>query len=249
MPTGTVRRPRCCPTDRADFAYEPLDLADRPELGRAASMAQTPAPSEGVRLRLKTRPNTPSLSDPQRSRSRLSSGLNMTPAAGADTALASSPEASELPLLPEHASSPRPAGETRSFSLSHANNGDLKDMVMDCISRSIGLIQPEQRSGAPSVDTSPAFGPTGPSGASTPLGQRAALNSSSFGPFGLLSAGDDGESSTTASTSAIALAELDNEVEILAFSRGATLVRAGERHAGLFFVIDGHRAHGAFGPL
>lgn len=208
-------------------------------------MAQTPAPAEGVRLRLKTRPNTPSLSDPQRSRSRLSSGLNMTPAAGSDAALASSPEASELPLVPERISPPRPAGEARAFSLTQANNGDLKDMVMDCISRSIGLIQPEQRSGAPSVDTSPAFGPVGTSGTATPLGQRAALNSSSFGPFGLLSAGDDAESITTASSSAFALAELDNEVEILAFSRGATLVRAGERHAGLFFVIDGHRARAA----
>lgn len=58
--------------------------------------------------------------------------------------------------------------------------------------------------------------------------------------------GDDESSSTMtghSSNTGWALAdgqqELENEVEILFFPKGSTLVKAGEKHAGLFYVIDG----------
>ncbi|KAG5219626.1 phosphatidylcholine and lysophosphatidylcholine phospholipase [Salix suchowensis] len=85
---------------------------------------------------------------------------------------------------------------------------DLREEVMSCIAKSIGLLQP------PMSDTDSA----------NDLG------------------GED--ASVTGSSSIVSggigyLSGLDNEVEILFFPAGATLVKAGEMNTGLFYVIEG----------
>lgn len=113
---------------------------------------------------------------------------------------------------------------------------DLRDEVMSCIAKSIGLIQPPM-SGADSIEASPAFPP---SESSRP---RPGPFRSSFGPLSMLDAADD-TSSMTGSVSSFTMAGgymsgLDNEVEILFFSAGSVLAEAGERNTGLFYVIEG----------
>ncbi|QRV97636.1 cAMP-dependent protein kinase inhibitor [Ceratobasidium sp. AG-Ba] len=133
---------------------------------------------------------------------------------------------------------------------------DLRDEVMSSIAKSIGLIQPPL-SGLNSAGASPMFGPTlrphaarspFPSSASmTPSSSRSALRNtalfgSSFGNLSLLQSHDDASSTTSlagASGGQTSLSGLDNDVEILFYSAGSTLVRAGEKNAGLFYVIDG----------
>ncbi|EIN14421.1 patatin-domain-containing protein [Punctularia strigosozonata HHB-11173 SS5] len=113
---------------------------------------------------------------------------------------------------------------------------DLRDEVMSCIAKSIGLLQPPL-SGEASGPTSPAFPPTeGGKSRMTPF-------PSSFGSLSLLDMGDDTSSITGGTASSVVgtdgMSGLDNEVEILFFPAGSTLARAGERNAGLFYVIDG----------
>jgi lysophospholipid hydrolase len=92
------------------------------------------------------------------------------------------------------------------------------------------------------VESSPAFLPAD-SATASPL-SRAVFNSS-FGSLSFLGVqGRDDESTNTSSTNtssgtASPSTELDNEVEILYFPRDSTLVKAGERNSGLYFVIDG----------
>ncbi|TFY71167.1 hypothetical protein EVG20_g1831 [Dentipellis fragilis] len=114
---------------------------------------------------------------------------------------------------------------------------DLREAVMNCVAMSIGLLQPPM-SGDVSVEASPAFSPISPSGQ---LSRAAAFNSS-FGSLSLLDMPDDSSSMTGGSSTKTANAYmkgLDNEVEILFFSAGSYLARAGERDIGLFYVIDG----------
>lgn len=108
---------------------------------------------------------------------------------------------------------------------------DLREEVMSCIAKSIGLIQPPI-SGDESVEASPGIPPSE---------SRPDLFRSSFGSLSLLEMGDDGASSVTASSVANDgyMSGLDNEVEILFFPAGSILARAGERNTGLFYVIDG----------
>lgn len=114
----------------------------------------------------------------------------------------------------------------------------LRDEVMSCIAKSIGLLQPPL-SGDESIEASPAFSPS-------EAGQihRPGLFSSSFGSLSLLETADD-TSSMTGGSSAISgngpLSALDNEVEILFFSAGSSLARAGESHGGthLFHLANG----------
>ncbi|KAH7886209.1 hypothetical protein F5I97DRAFT_1878425 [Phlebopus sp. FC_14] len=110
---------------------------------------------------------------------------------------------------------------------------DLREEVMSCIAKSIGLLQPPI-SGAESVEASPALPPL------DPTRSAAGAFASPFGSLSLLDTGDDSTSSITG-TSATAgyMSGLDNEVEILFFSAGSTLVKAGERNTGLYYVIDG----------
>ncbi|PIL31394.1 hypothetical protein GSI_06095 [Ganoderma sinense ZZ0214-1] len=116
---------------------------------------------------------------------------------------------------------------------------DLREEVMSCIAKSIGLLQPPL-SGGDSTEASPAFPPS-EGGASPRSGQQAFR--SSFGSLSLLDIGDDASSSRTESSSSIHtdgyMSNLDNEVEILFFPAGSILAKAGERNTGLFYVIDG----------
>jgi len=131
---------------------------------------------------------------------------------------------------------------------------DLREEVMSCIAKSIGLLQPPL-SGSDSIEGSPGSPPTDP--------RRASAATSSFNsPFGslsLLDIADDLSSMTGGSSVASSgnyLHGLDNEVEILFYPAGTTLVKAGEANTGtysfsmavyafssyvpgLFYVIDG----------
>ncbi|KAG8902759.1 phosphatidylcholine and lysophosphatidylcholine phospholipase [Tulasnella sp. 403] len=122
-----------------------------------------------------------------------------------------------LPLnSPLHAPGPLPPPAI-------SENINLRDEVMACIAKSIGLIQPPI-SGSPSIDASPVI----------------FLNS--FSSLSFLEAADDSASTMTGASSALNRSYamgLDNEVEILCFAAGTTLVKAGERNAGLFYAIDG----------
>ncbi|KAG8862931.1 phosphatidylcholine and lysophosphatidylcholine phospholipase [Tulasnella sp. 330] len=118
---------------------------------------------------------------------------------------------------------------------------DLRDEVMACIAKSIGLIQPPMTN-TPSVTTSPTLAPLSPATA-TSGGRPTPMFPNSFSTLSLLDNADDATSSVTG-TSVMNSGHpyatgLDNEVEILCFPAGAFLVKAGERNAGLFYVIDG----------
>jgi len=107
---------------------------------------------------------------------------------------------------------------------------DLRDEVMSCIAKSIGLLQPPL-SGTESVEASPAFPPS-ESRSPKPF-------SSSFGSLSMLDIGDDGSSMTADSSvvSSVYMSGLDNEVEILFFAAGSTLAKAGERNTGQLFIM------------
>ncbi|KAF8167420.1 hypothetical protein B0H34DRAFT_681802 [Crassisporium funariophilum] len=115
-----------------------------------------------------------------------------------------------------------------------ADDFDLREEVMSCIAKSIGLLQPPL-SGSDSVEASPASPPTDVRRAST-----SSFNSP-FGSLSLLDLGDDVSSMTGSSitTSGNYLSGLDNEVEILFYAAGTTLAKAGELNTGLFYVIEG----------
>jgi lysophospholipid hydrolase len=107
---------------------------------------------------------------------------------------------------------------------------DLRDEVMSCIAKSIGLLQPPL-SGEESVEASPAFLPSD-AGRTRPNSQAFG---SSFGSLTLLGMGDDASSEITASSTGVGdgnLSGLDNEVEILFFPTGSILAKAGEMNTG-----------------
>ena len=109
---------------------------------------------------------------------------------------------------------------------------DLRDEVMSCIAKSIGLLQPPL-SGEESVEASPAFPPS-EGGRSRP---GSTSFKSSFGSLTLLGLGDDASSEVTASSTGTGdgyLNGLDNEVEILFFPAGSNLAKAGEMNTGQF---------------
>ncbi|KAI0031137.1 patatin-domain-containing protein [Vararia minispora EC-137] len=110
---------------------------------------------------------------------------------------------------------------------------DLRQAVMDCIAVSIGL-QPQPLSGGASVDASPAVVPTD-------WAKAGVINS--FGSLSLLEMSDDHSSSAGGASSGTNgnghVTGFDNEVEILFFSAGSHLARAGEKDTGLFYVIEG----------
>ena len=104
---------------------------------------------------------------------------------------------------------------------------DLREEVMSCIAKSIGLSQPPL-SGSDSVEASPALQPSD-------RRRTPGTFDSPFGTLSLLDLGDDvsiaGSSSMTPKDSY--MTGLDNEVEILFFSAGTTLVKAGEHNTGI----------------
>ncbi|KAK0541257.1 phosphatidylcholine and lysophosphatidylcholine phospholipase [Tilletia horrida] len=115
---------------------------------------------------------------------------------------------------------------------------DLKDAIFSCLSQSIGLtIAPP--SAPPSMQASPFIH------AQDANIQRSVFNSA-FSSLSMLDAASashvlDDESSVAAPSSMSGLhhLELENEVEIRFFPAGSTVVHAGEKGAGLFYVIDG----------
>ena len=137
---------------------------------------------------------------------------------------------------------------------------DLRDAVMISIAESIGLIQsatPESTvpSGSESQGWSTPTSPNLPG-----FGARSTASHSrhqSRSPFGNLSMLDmlqgnntsglsfkdritaDDESSVTGTTTSATVGDLENDVQILYFKAGSTLVGEGETNPGLFFVIDG----------
>lgn len=147
---------------------------------------------------------------------------------------------SPLSISPEGspANSPRgrrPTGFPIQSSLHQPKDDfDLREEVMDCISKAIGLSQPNI-SPAHSLEASPAVRPTESL-------QRAVFNSS-FGSLSFLGSQtqtfDDDSSMTASSALSMTSNDLENEVEILYFPQGSTLIKAGERNSGLYFVIEG----------
>jgi lysophospholipid hydrolase len=138
---------------------------------------------------------------------------------------------------------PRPSGDNNAGGgqrMAHGANRrwtaedfDLREEVMSCIAKSIGLLQPPI-SGPDSPNASPRLFPAD----GTPLEDRSF--DSPYSSLSLLELRDD-VSSVTASSTAVSSASvgnnltgLDNEVEILFFPAGSTLAKAGERNTGEF---------------
>lgn len=113
---------------------------------------------------------------------------------------------------------------------------DLRQEVMNCIAVSIGLSQPPLSDNA-SSEASPSFSATD----SGQIPQSTGFLQSPFGSLSLLEMGDDSSSATGGSSSVTAGgygSGLDNGVEILFFSEGSYLARAGERDIGAFLLIS-----------
>ena len=111
---------------------------------------------------------------------------------------------------------------------------DLRQEVMNCIAVSIGLSQPPL-SDETSSDASPSFSAV--DGGQVP--QPSGFLQSPFSSLSLLEMGDDSSSATGASsvTAGGYGSGLDNGVEILFFSEGSYLARAGERDIGTFLPL------------
>lgn len=133
----------------------------------------------------------------------------------------------------ERATSTKEFGDASRRSASGVEDFDLREAVMECISKAIGLVQPVATPAA-SVNASPMFRPQDQNL------QKAVFNSS-FGSLSFLGMQgfDDDSSVTGSSIASFSSTELENEVEILYFPQGATLVKEGEQNAGLYFVIEG----------
>ncbi|KAF9015738.1 hypothetical protein BDQ17DRAFT_1341564 [Cyathus striatus] len=112
-------------------------------------------------------------------------------------------------------------------SRSSMEDFDLREEVMSCIAKSIGLLQPPL-SGSDSFEASPAAPP------SEFLRSPESLNTP-FSSLSLLDLRDD----TSITSAGDYMHGLDNEVEILFYAAGSTLARAGEQNTGLFYVIEG----------
>ncbi|TKY84897.1 hypothetical protein EX895_005977 [Sporisorium graminicola] len=129
----------------------------------------------------------------------------------------------------------------RPFSNIGLPHFDIKNEVMDCIAKSIGLAQAATSPIAPSFQASPHVS------AQDSLLQRSVFKSA-FSSLSMLDAAmAEEESSITGTNSSMAghgqsgfhPSDFENEVEIKFFPAGSTLVKAGESRAGLFYVIDG----------
>ncbi|ORZ20906.1 hypothetical protein BCR41DRAFT_303550 [Lobosporangium transversale] len=135
----------------------------------------------------------------------------------------------------------------------------LRDQVMECLSRSIGLVQmPSHKPSNTSLRPDPK-----PLGNSDYFSAVLQANINGGGGIGTntgfvgggypmrktnsntnsdtASVGPDDVTATSNSSSTVpsVMSEVENDVEIMYFPAGAKLVEEGERNAGLFFVIDG----------
>lgn len=111
----------------------------------------------------------------------------------------------------------------------------LREAIMVSISKAIGLPLPTSAPPTSSINASPMLHPQ------DAFRQKAVFNSSfgSLSFLGLQGKDDDSSSVTGSSIASASVPELENEVEILYFARGAVLATAGEKDAGLHFVIEG----------
>ncbi|KAJ6520332.1 hypothetical protein C8R45DRAFT_954806 [Mycena sanguinolenta] len=193
-----------------------------------APHTRRPSSSNSGPIRVQSR-NTVNAGDLMTSTSQLN---DMYPSYKRSYSILNTPRVTGSPLIPDAVHS------RRSASVS-GEDFDLRDEVMSCIARSIGLLQPPI-SGGESVEASPAFLPYD---AVPRRSSGSEIFSSSFGSLSLLDLGDDA-SSMTGGSSTIAsgdgyMSGLDNELEILFFPAGSTLAKAGEMNTGLFYVIEG----------
>lgn len=202
------------------FALDPPTPYSGPAMGQRVD-TDTESYFEGVRLRARTSQRTSA-----RNAGDLLSMSSMTDA----------PEHLSGSFVP---TTPKPQQRTASFNIPATPtmgaepDFDLREAVMQSISKAIGLVQPSVTPAA-SVDASPMVRPQ-----DSNL-QKAVFNSS-FGSLSFLGLqGYDDESSVTGSSvGSFSSTELENEVEILYFPKDSMLVKAGEKNAGLYFVIDG----------
>jgi len=108
---------------------------------------------------------------------------------------------------------------------------DLRDEVMSCIAKSIGLLQ------SPSSENDSADGSSHAPPLDTHRSSTASSFNSPFSSLSLLDVGDD-ESTMTGASSVMSNGDhmrgLDNEVEILYYKAGSILAKAGEVNAGKF---------------
>ncbi|KAJ6541870.1 hypothetical protein B0H19DRAFT_1175019 [Mycena capillaripes] len=229
-------------SESPSVVMSPMPLNASLSGGSGESLNTTSSPKVKIADPPRTRRPSSSQSGPFRVQSRhaVNAGDLMTSAAQLNDAypgykrtfsILNTPRVSRPPTIPDAVHSRRSASTGDDF--------DLRDEVMSCIARSIGLLQPPI-SGGESVEASPAFLPYDSAGR-RPSGSE--MFSSSFGSLSLLDLGDDA-SSLTGGSSTIAsgdgyMSGVDNEVEILFFAAGSTLARAGEINTGLFYVIEG----------
>ncbi|ORY84493.1 hypothetical protein BCR37DRAFT_345743 [Protomyces lactucae-debilis] len=143
---------------------------------------------------------------------------------------------------PESAREPDESEEDNSF----------RDSVLHCMFKSLGLEQnPEQaRSGAASVEQSPKL-----SAVDLQDIERQSRNSfghaiSNMARLNLEATASDvqSESAFTSNSLEGIETEMDNDLEIIHFPKGAVLVEAQERNPGLYYVIDGFLDAGLLVP-
>ena len=222
------------------FGPEAMRLKYPSGQGRAVSgsaLATSPISGEaGSPLPPRTREGSSSSPDSRVSRN-VGDLLSMTSVDSSMSLLSASPDKTSVALPAVGDGEGRRDSDSKkhiSFAIGPADEFDLRDAVMTCISKSIGLIQPSH-STTPSAENSPVL-------QAYDAGLKRAVFSSSFGSLGYLGlqGKDDATSITSSSmTGSMELAEMENETEILFFPRGSTLIKAGEKGAGLFFVIEG----------
>lgn len=119
--------------------------------------------------------------------------------------------------------------ENRRAANMSGDDFDLREEVMSCIAKSIGLLQPPI-SGGESGEASPAVKAT------DDFRSGSDRLFTSFSSLSLLDLNDDVSSATGGSSTLPSpggyMVGLDNEVEILFFAAGSTLVKAGEMNKG-----------------
>ncbi|KAG6846048.1 hypothetical protein H0H87_006412 [Tephrocybe sp. NHM501043] len=214
----------------------------------SGSTSKAPVRSFSIDLDLPSvpKPSDPSLSSPftRSARGTVQAGDLLIPSTSINDTIRNTRSYSILntPRISRVADIERDDGRT---SGPHLDDFDLREEVMSCIAKSIGLLQPPL-SGSDSVETSPATRPTDTRRSSD------SLFNSPFGSLSLLDINDDSSSLTTSSinSSGDYMSGLDNEVEILFFAAGSTLAKAGELNAGEWLSVlmkfDAHSSVGLF---
>ena len=121
----------------------------------------------------------------------------------------------------------------------------FRESILDCIMKGIGLDESSRdamRKGSHSVEASPRL-------LSFDSRRQKAVFSNAFGFMDPYEASGDGESESMMSMSVTSAGgtpsvinlreELRHDIEVVYFPQGSVLVEQGERHPGLYYVIDG----------